>query len=130
REARHATGPPVAGSSPQDRAFARGLQADGAASGRAREGRREQTAGVEEADDRGGVVVGRAGRRGEVEVGRFGRLVGGVDAAEAGDLTGAGAAVEALGIARLADRERGVDEDLEEAPRGQALAHAGPVVAV
>ena len=65
-----------------------------------------------------------------MQIRRFRRLVGGVDAAEAGDLAGARAPVEALGISRLTDRERGVDEHLEEAVGGQALAHAGPILAV
>ncbi len=43
------------------------------------------------------------------------RLVGRRDAGELLDLAGAGAAVELLGVAPLADVERRVDEDLEEA---------------
>src|SRR5204863_8143717 len=47
------------------------------------------------------------------EVGRFGRLVGAVDAREALDPAGARLAVEALGIAALAFLERRADPHLE-----------------
>src|SRR5688500_16631956 len=43
------------------------------------------------------------------------RLVERVDARDVVDLAGAGAAVEVVVVARLADLERGVAEDLEEA---------------
>ena len=51
------------------------------------------------------------------ELGGRGGLVGVVDAGEAGELAGPRLLVEALGVALLAQLERGVDEHLDE---GQA----------
>src|SRR3954454_19852425 len=72
----------------------------------------------------GGVLAGP-----DPQVGRFGRLVGVVDAGHARDLAGASAGVQALRVALLAELQRRVDEDLEEVdadllvdgPRGVAV---------
>src|SRR6188472_915431 len=55
-------------------------------------------------------------RRGAVEdeIGVWRRLVGVVDARQPAQVPGARAPVEALGVALLADLERGLDVDLDE----------------
>jgi hypothetical protein len=59
------------------------------------------------------------------QVGRLRRLVRVVDAGEVRDLAGAGLGVQPLGVARLADRERRVDEDLDERQAGGVVRVAG-----
>ena len=70
-------------------------------------------------DDQLGRVLG-AGRGGvDADLGLLGRFVGAVDAGEVLELARARLLVEALHVARLGDRERGVDEDLDELALGQ-----------
>src|SRR5262245_53813375 len=63
----------------------------------------------------------------ELELGPFGRLVGGIDAGEIGDQPGARLAVETLGIARLAHLERGIDENLDELARVEQVTGHAPL---
>ncbi len=57
----------------------------------------------------------------------FRRLVGLIDAGEILDLAGKRALVEALGVARDAFIERGIDENLDELALRQQLAHHAPL---
>ena len=50
----------------------------------------------------------------DVDLRSFGGLVRGRDSGELGDLAPAGLGVQALHVAGFADRQRGVDEDLDE----------------
>ncbi len=61
------------------------------------------------------------------DLGVLGRLVGGADAGEVGDLAGAGLLVEPLRVALLGDLERDVGEDLDEGDRLIAGGRGGAV---
>src|SRR5436190_20266181 len=66
-------------------------------------------------EDAAGVVGHRVAHGVQRQLGRRRRLVRIVDAGEAAELAAPRLGVEALAVARLADVERGVDEDLDEA---------------